>query len=171
MANTQGVGDLELDQDLDFQRRSWAVQRVGWGVMALVAVAALLGLFGPGPLNNAITGSKEAPLWLEYKRFGRFQTSAMLLRVHLGPEAGHDGKVRVLLNRDYLENVQVQQVTPQPESVEAGPKYLTYIFQVTEPNQPTAVTFHLQPEQIGLLSAQVGLPKRQPLSFTQFIYP
>lgn len=88
MANTQRVGDLELDQDIDFQRRSWAVQRVGWGVMALVALAALLGLFGPGPINNAITGSKEAPLWLEYKRFGRFQTSAMLLRVHLGPRAG-----------------------------------------------------------------------------------
>ncbi len=169
MANLQRVGDLDISQDLDFQRRMWAVERVGWGVMALTALAALLGLFGPGLFNNATVGSKEAPLWVEYKRFGRFQAPTTL-RIHLRPDVGRDGKVRVSLNLDYLNGVQIQQVTPQPQIVEAGSKQLTYVFQVTEPNQPMAVTFHLQTQQIGLLSGQVGLSKHE-LRFSQFIYP
>lgn len=74
MAGIQRVGELETSQDIDLQSRAWAVQRVGWGVIALTVLAALLGLFGPGLFNNATAGSKEAPLWLEYKRFGRFQS-------------------------------------------------------------------------------------------------
>lgn len=170
MAKIQRVGDLEINQDLDFQRRTWVVERVGWGVMALTVLAALLGLFGPGLFNNATAGSKKARLWLEYKRFGRFQAPTTV-QIHLGPNVGSDGKMRVLLNRDYLNGMQIQQVTPPPESVEAGSKQLTYIFQVAEPNQPTAVTFHLQTQQIGLLSGQVGLSREQPLRFSQFIYP
>ncbi len=42
------VGDLEIDQDLAFERRQWSVQRVGWGVGALIIVAALLGCSAPG---------------------------------------------------------------------------------------------------------------------------
>ena len=42
-AETDRVGDLEIHQDLPFQRRSWTVQRVGWAIMALVVLAGLLG--------------------------------------------------------------------------------------------------------------------------------
>lgn len=44
MAKIQRVGALEISQDLDFQRRTWVVEQVGWGVMALVVLAALLRL-------------------------------------------------------------------------------------------------------------------------------
>jgi hypothetical protein len=45
---TERVGDLEVNQDLDFQRHVWWFQRIGLVGMALVVVAALLGLFGGG---------------------------------------------------------------------------------------------------------------------------
>ena len=170
MPDLKKLGDLEISQDMDFQRRMWTVQRVSWGIMALTLVAAVLGLFGPGLLNNVVAGSKAAPLWLEYKRFGRFQAPTTL-RIHLGKGAGRNGKVRVLLNRDYLNGMQIQQITPQPESVEAGAKDLTYVFQVPESNQRTAVTFYLQTQQIGPLSGQVRLFEEQSLHFSQFIYP
>jgi hypothetical protein len=48
-AEVQRHGDLEIQEDLPFQRREWLVERVAWGVMALLIVAALLGLFGTGP--------------------------------------------------------------------------------------------------------------------------
>jgi hypothetical protein len=61
---------LQIDEDLAFQRREWKIQRVGWGAMALVIIAALLGVFGTGPLSNA-TLEREG-LRLEYERFCRF---------------------------------------------------------------------------------------------------
>jgi hypothetical protein len=32
--------EIEIDEDLDFQRRYWRVQRVGWALLALFLVAA-----------------------------------------------------------------------------------------------------------------------------------
>src|SRR3712207_8326757 len=35
VAGGQRAGDLEINQDLRFQRRMWALQRIGWAVMAV----------------------------------------------------------------------------------------------------------------------------------------
>lgn len=66
MAEHARKGGLEVSQDLNFQRREWVVQRVGWVVMAVLLVAALLGLFGPGPLSKSIAGSASGPVRAEY---------------------------------------------------------------------------------------------------------
>jgi hypothetical protein len=44
---------FQIDEDLNFQRREWKIQRAGWVTMALVIIAALLGVFGAGPLSSA----------------------------------------------------------------------------------------------------------------------
>jgi hypothetical protein len=170
MAGVQRVGTLEVAQDLEFQRRSWTVQRIGWVVMALVIVAALLGLFGPGPLSSATAGEQGGALWAEYRRFGRY-ASPSTLRIHLGTGAARDGEARVWLSREYLEGVRIQHITPEPDSVEAGLDRITYAFRVAEPGQPVAVTFHLELQQIGPTTGRVGLPDGPSLTFSQFVYP
>jgi hypothetical protein len=170
MSKIQHVGDLEVNQDLNFQRRFWTIERIGWIVIALAVIAALLGLFGTGPLSSTNAGDKGASLWLEYDRFGRFG-SPTTLRVHKGAGVRSEGVVRIWLDQRYLEGVQIEQVTPEPQSVEATLDRLIYTFQVVKPNQPTVVTFHLMLEQVGSLSGRVGLVDETSLSFSQFIYP
>jgi hypothetical protein len=48
MPDVHRVGDLELEQDVQYQQRSWAFERIGWIAMSLIAIAALLGLTGSG---------------------------------------------------------------------------------------------------------------------------
>jgi hypothetical protein len=170
MAEIIRVGDLEIDQDLDFQQRSWMVQGIGWVVMPLIVLAALLGLLGSGPLSSATAGSEAGPLWLEYDRFGHHQ-GPMTLRFHLGAKAVSEGMARLWLSQDYVEKIQIEQVTPEPERVEMSSGGLTYIFPVTEPNQEMIVTFYLKPDKFGPLTGQVGLVEGQSLHFNQFIYP
>jgi hypothetical protein len=50
--------------------------------------------------------------------------------------------MRVWLSPDYLEGVQIEQITPQPERVEAGPERLTYVFPVGELSRATAFTLY-----------------------------
>ena len=88
------VGDLEINEDLRFQRRMWAVQRVGWIVTALVvlaALAALLGLLGPGLLStSAKAGSGGASLSVEeYEQVLRYRKPTTR-RLGLG-EGGRGG--------------------------------------------------------------------------------
>lgn len=170
MAEKSHSGDLELDQDLDFERRNWTVERVAWVIMAIVGLAALAGLFGPGPLSKTSIGEQGEPLWLEYSRFGRFK-APLTLRVHVGPNTGQQSPMRIWLSREYLEAVQIEQISPQPGQVEAGPEQLTYVFPRSEPQRSTAISFALKAEQIGRQRGCVGLTNGPTLCFRQFIYP
>jgi hypothetical protein len=170
MAERPHGGDLEIEQDLDFERRSWTFERAGWVVMAMVWLAALVGLLGPGPLSETTVGVQGGPLWLEYSRFGRFR-APLTLRVHLGPNADQQGPVRVWLSREYLEAVQIEQVTPQPQQVEAGLERITYVFAVSEPSRSTAATFSLKTARFGRQRGCVGMADGPSLCFRQFFYP
>ena len=163
-------GDLELEEDLDFERRSWIIERIGWAVMVAVAFAALAGLLGPGPLSDTTAGAQGGRLRLEYPRFGR-SGAPSILRVHLGPNTNQQEVVRVWLSRDYLEDIHIQGISPPPERVEAGPEQLTYVFLVSEPSRPTAVTFSVKPGRFGRQRGCMGLANGPTLCFGQFIYP
>jgi hypothetical protein len=169
VAGEQRTGDLEINQDLRFQRRIWALQRIGWAVMALVVLVGLVRLLGTGPLSSATAGEEEAPLFVEeYERFARYMLPTTL-RVRLDPIG--QGEARLWVDRGYLESVRPQTVTPEPDSVEAGPDGFTYVFKVNDPNRPTVVTFDLQPETIGRLEGRVGLEGGERVEFEQFVYP
>jgi hypothetical protein len=43
---------LQLPQDLRFLRVEWKLQRLAWGALALILVAALAGLLGKGSLRE-----------------------------------------------------------------------------------------------------------------------
>lgn len=94
------------------------------------------------------------------------------LEVQLDREAGKGGKVSIWLDREYLDGLQVQQVTPQPSSAKAGPERLTYVFEVDDPNGPTTISFDLLPERtFGPLKGRVGIGDGEPVGFGQFVYP
>ena len=93
------VNFLALDQDLDFQRRSWRLQRLGWSAMGVTVLAALLGLFGTGPLSSATVSSQDEALTLQYNRFWRVQ-SPMTLRLSVTPDPRSPHETRVGLESD-----------------------------------------------------------------------
>jgi hypothetical protein len=170
MPDMKRIGDLELDQDLRHQKREWAAERVGWTLMALVLLASLLGLLGPGPLGRARAGKEGSPIWVEYNRFERNQ-SPVLLRIHLGPGAGREGRVRLKVNGRFIEKIKVEGIDPPPEVVEAGPEGPTYVFRVPDGRGPTALAFHYEPDKFGRLPVAISLEGGERVAFSQFIFP
>jgi hypothetical protein len=79
MSDVKRVGDLEIGQDLAHQRLEWKIERVGWILMALLGLPALVGLLGPGPLSSTSAGEKGSPLSVENNRFERYQSLVFLL--------------------------------------------------------------------------------------------
>lgn len=170
MATEKTVEGFEIDEDLSFQRRSWRIQRIGWAVMALVILGALLGLLGPGPLSSTTSGNPDGPLEVEYDRFLRFETDTHL-QIHLQPNAQSSDTVHLWLDRHFLEDVQIIEVTPPPDQVEPGPDRLVYHYQKTEPNTPTAVTIYFEPHAVGRLEGRIGVGEEPGVTFNQFVYP
>ena len=160
---------LELDQDLAYQRRAWRAQRIAWLIMLLIVLAALIGLFGHGPLSRTTVGPNGG-LQLEYERFARLLTPTTL-RFRTSSGAIQGDELRLWISNDYLQGIQIEHVSPMPQTVEAGPDGLVFVFRLTEPGRPMTATFQARPERIGRISGHAALTDRQPIRFNQFVYP
>ena len=170
MSKPKRVGSLEIAQDIDFQRAEWRAQRIGWVVMALLALAALAGLMGNGVLARATAGAPADPIRLEYARFDRMQSPSSL-QVEIAGEAVSGEQVELLVDWDYLQGVTIEKVVPEPEAVRGAADDLVYVFAVDEPGQPLRVSFDLRHTDFGAKSGRVALPDGPAIEFGQLVYP
>lgn len=182
MAAYPRVGDLEIDQDLEHERKAAIVRKVGWTLMTLTVLAGLAGLFGrSGPLNRTHTG-ESGPLVLEHERFTRLQTETTVT-AHLRPPAGAR-EARIWVERSYIDDMQVDGIVPEPDRIETGADRLVLVFPLAPsgPAGPSAagaasgpgvlqVDFHLQPQRIGPAHGRVGVEGGAELELRQFVYP
>lgn len=170
MAGLHRVGDLDVADNPPFSRREWLVQRVAWAVALLALVAAMGGLFGGGPASRASASAGE--LRVEYERFTRRLAPADLV-VRLGGTPARPERRGVWLDAEYLEAVEVQRVTPQPDQVVSSGSRVTYLF--TLDIQPDArapsVAFALRSRRMGVQHARVGLVGGPAVTFRQLVYP
>jgi hypothetical protein len=169
LSGVQRAGDLEISEDHDFQRKSWAVQRYCWAVMALVVLLGLLGLFGAGPLSKTSAGKEGSPLVLHYERFGRFRSPSTLVADLRPGTAGVEA--RLWLSSELLAGMQIEDIEPQPERVEAGPDQSALVFRLVAPGTPTRVTMSIRPETLGQIKGRISVDDAPAVRFAQFIYP
>jgi hypothetical protein len=161
--------ELEIDQDEEFERRSFIVQRAGWILMAALVVAAAAGLLGSGPLARA-TAAAPGAFTVEYDRLTRYQ-SDQALHVYLEPAVTRGRETRVWLNRQFLDSSKIESVVPTPLRVEGQADRLYYVFQMAKPGDPLFIAFNIQAEQIGLVDGRVGLSEGHEVAFKQLVYP
>ena len=167
----QRVHDLEIDQDLVFERRSHRVEQVGLGLMVALVLAAALGLLGSGPLSAA-TARGDA-LAVEFHRFSRYQSSETL-RVRLDGRATSAPEVRVWIDRAYLDGARLESVLPAPVRVEGAADRLVFVFAVADRERPVTIDIVRQPERIGRSLGRVGLEgpiAAEAVTFRQFVFP
>lgn len=163
------IGNVEIDQDLEFQRRMWRAERIGWAVMAILLLCAALGMFGHGALSRTMA-LKGDLLTVEYQRFGRYQ-APMEMRVYLS--AGSSQDLFFQLDRVFLMNVQITSIFPKPVTEQPIYDGVQFLFSPTrvKGEGSLVVTISYQPKQMGLLKAAVRGEETTSLSVTQFIYP
>ena len=163
------IGNVEIDQDLEFQHRMWRAERIGWAVMAILLLCAALGMFGHGALSRTMA-LKGDLLTVEYQRFGRYQ-APMEMRVYLS--AGSSQDLFFQLDRVFLMNVQITSIFPKPVTEQPIYDGVQFLFSPTrvKGEGSLVVTISYQPKQMGLLKAAVRGEETTSLSVTQFIYP
>ena len=161
----------DITEDLGFQQKSWAVQRVAWLVMLAISAAALLGLFGEGPLSSAEVGTDGSGLRIGYDRFVR-QEAPGTLNVHVGAAAlRDDSTAQIWIDRKWLTEMEVKRITPEPESSLIEPDRIVYTFRVIPSTAPTLITWYLETHALGPARGTVGVSGGPSYSFSQFAYP
>jgi hypothetical protein len=162
------VGDLELDEDIRFQRREWSVQQVGWWVLSVFVLAAFLGVFGGGPLSRARAGEPGEALWIEYERFARVG-AATRISVHF--LAGSENEPReVRLNREYFDALRLQGIVPEPAQVVVGQDAVTFRFAAGKGPGAETVVFDVEPTSPGPHRIRIRTGGARDLAFSQLVY-
>lgn len=164
------VGDLQVAQDMRYQRRSWFVQRVGWAVMLLVLLAAVAGVFGEGPVGAGAVAAEDGSfsvLFAEYPRKRAPET----LRFRVNAGAVEEDELRVAFSRGYLSGVELQSVYPEPDSVETGATEIVFVFTLSEEGLPAEVLFNVLYDDIGRKQGNLRLEGHPAVRIRQFVYP
>ncbi|HEX5499407.1 MAG TPA: hypothetical protein VFX03_09280 [Thermomicrobiales bacterium] len=166
MATQQG-NDLDVKQDVEFQRREWRVQRIGWIVILAILAAAALGLFGSGPLSQASV--RAGPITVAYSRFDR-RRSPTELNITIAGASGRR-QIELWIDRSYLDHVNVERISPPPQSSRAGDDRTIFVFALDSQAETAAIGFAIEPEAIGRFDARLGLTGGQEVAFWQLFYP
>ncbi len=166
----QRTGDIDLDQDLKLQEWEWKWQRVGWVVLTLLIVAAMLGAFGTGPLSSASAGGDAAGFSVDYQRVVRHQGESRLT-IHVNGDQVSGGQVGLWLGADYMNTIRVTQISPEPEEVRATDGRLVHVFNVEEPAALITINIDLVPQEMGRLTVDMGIMDGGDVSFRQFSLP
>ena len=169
LVSAQSTRRLEINEDPAFQQRDWRIQRVGWAILALIIAVALAGLLGPGPLSGTMVSSGKT-LEVEYQRFLRHGSQSELL-VKVDDEEQTAGEVRIAISRDYLDALDLQQVTPSPILVQAAGQSVVYVFARVAGSGPMQVKFAFEPDKLGAHSGRIAVAEDSRVLIRQFTYP
>lgn len=159
---------LELREDVEFERRQWRVQRVGWVAITLVLLAAIAGLFGNGPLSHV--SASAGNLQVRYDRFVHADAPATL-NIDVANLPGD--VARLAIDRSLLEPMDVQRMQPRPSRTRAAGDAVVFEFDLSD-----ARTLHVlidaSPQAPALASGSIsvlegGVPST--VRIQQLIYP
>jgi hypothetical protein len=159
---------LQIEENLNFQRHQLRFERIGWAVMAVLLLAALLGLLGNGPLSSAT--ADDGPLEVRYGRL-EHKANTTSFSVSVEPDAATGSEVRVWLEAEWATAFVIESIAPEPESVQVEPDRLLYVFAAQPGEQPVEIVFHVQYERWGWLSGEIGLEGGPAVTLSQFVYP
>ncbi len=171
MSKPEKVGSIEIAQDVEFHEKTWRIQRIGWKAMLALAVAALLGAFGSGPLSSAETGASESGLTAKYERFARAGAEHDLELLVSPAAVRADSVVRIWMASDWLAGNKPLSISPQPSSETVLPDRVIYEFEVGEPASAVTIRFMLEAKKFGVRRWRGGVDGSENLSFTQVVYP
>jgi hypothetical protein len=170
MSVAHSLDELKSPHNLRVQRRDWLLERIGWGAMAAVLSAALVGLLGPGPLSRRTLASSDGALRIQYDCIQRYQAPAQL-RITVRPGGAADTPVRLAVSRSLLDRVTVDQIVPPPAAVEPAGRRFVYTFPSANQDAELSIVVRYQHDDQGPLAYEIGLAGQTMLQVRQMILP
>lgn len=163
-------GRMEVNEDIEFERGFWKFQRVGRIGLAVFILLALLGFTGSGPLSNASASSPDGEIRVSYERIDRINAPSTL-ELSFQADQVSAGELKVWIDSGFVSNIRLDQITPEPDSVEVGPDRYVFAFKVSAESDPAPISFQFTPEKPGLAKATVGIVDGPSTSLQQFRFP
>jgi hypothetical protein len=155
----------EIEAGEVFHKHEWLIQRIGWGLLSLILMAAVLGVFGSGPVARTAIASGDDVL--EFERFSRRHAPTQWT-IMLAPSE-RAGVFSVRISSSFLERYRISAIVPEPRGRSLTRSDVAFEFDISDP--AAAIVFHVEPERSGSSEGFFRLGNAEPIRVEQFIYP
>ena len=169
MSELRKVGDIQIEEDQSFTQKEWRVQRIGWVIMGLILVAAVVGAFGRGPISRTTAGDPQS-FAVDYPRIMRHAADDDLT-VHIGAGTVADSQIQLAVSREFVEKNEIRMIVPQPESEAAAGDFYVYDFKRADTSSPMEIVLLVKPSGYGSTTTRLQLIGGTALTINQFIMP
>lgn len=166
MTSTEAT-ETEIEPNTGFEAWWSRAQTILQGLIALIVVAGLAGLFGQGWLSKVTQAFPSAPLEVTYERLLRANAPTEMTIAVTRPLA--EETLRVELGSDLLDHASIGSTQPRAVSVDATPHGVTYTFRLGPERQGT-ILFKMAPRVVGPIQAKLSAQGAD-LTLPLFIYP
>lgn len=154
-----------VQENMRFQRRSWIVERAGWIMLTMIALAGLTGVLGNGPLSWA--HADAGPLTISYERFQR-ATRVSRFSFEVMPTAGPD--LTLSLGESFQRDFEVTSIQPPPLRTRVGPNGIELTF-AARAGAPSRIVIWAHSRRYGSQTITAAANGGPPVSLWLFVYP
>lgn len=159
----RGLQHTGFDADA-FSQKPALPQRAGWAGMTMLVTTAVAGLIVP--LAVAGHEAESGRLHAKFDRVVRAGSTAQLELKVLQPGESVD----LAVSREWVEAMELQQLTPKPVAVHTSAKEVHYRFSAKAGPEPLVVRMKLEPHRVGSARAAIRLDGA-PLELSQLVLP
>jgi hypothetical protein len=170
-------GGFELEADARIERRSWRLQRTAWLLAIFILIAAVVGLFGNGPLSNLQLQNSDGTLQLHLKRFTHTESPTRLtIRARTFENQEH---LRLWVSQPFLSAMHIEHIAPVPDVQTADADRTIFDFHIVASHaHDVVIEFDLEPNEIGWQRGRAGIVDAAgneipsaTIEFSQLCYP
>jgi hypothetical protein len=156
-----------IQEDMQFQRRTWLAERIGWSVMVVLVIAALSGVFFHGPVSRTVAKSTDESMAIEYERFAH---KTALTHFIIRASAPLPDQVLVRLGPSFASMHDIDSLEPRPIRSSGGSYGLEFVF-LRSGAGDLGVNIAARAKRFGVMSLHVEVEGRGALNITQLVYP
>ena len=150
-----------------FQRRSWAIQRVGWAAIAAWLLASAVGWTGPGPASRGRAVTPDQQVSIRYDRVLHLDAPS---RVVVQVEGERAGTLQLELGGAYAEAFRVHELVPGPRTESAGVGSRSFTLEI-DPTGPARVELALVPLAWGWQTGELRIDGRPVATLRHLVLP
>jgi hypothetical protein len=164
------VAGLDQPKYLRHTRWEWLIERLGWGLIACVVLAGLLGGLGPGWLSRRTVANSENTIRIQYEAIERYEAPSVL-KVWITPEAVQTGDVTLSVSRSFADEITIEQIVPPPASKSAAEGRLLLTYRAGELVDGAPIVCRYKHDSYGILRYEIGLEGQDLIRIRQFVLP
>ncbi|MEN4909930.1 hypothetical protein [Rahnella bonaserana] len=155
-------------ENMPWIKTAWQLERIGFLVLGLFLLYALLGGFSQGWLSDATYLNDETSTQITYEKYLRSDTESPLIIAYPYKNEKTD---HIILKGIFVNEYDIINVSPESAVVHRSPGML-----IIYPNNPDyantgGVQLTLKPRQYGIYSLSVSANNDAPFVFKQTVFP